>query len=98
MIEGSINYPPYTIAWANTQSRIFRSFPFKTAEEALAWAKEKAESHLNIHQQPVYLITPDHQFKPVTASQLGIPTPPPPPSDQYEDDYDDDNDDDDDDI
>jgi len=89
MIEGTINYPPYTIAWANTQGRIFRSFPFQTPEMALAWAKEKATTHLNIHNQPVYMITPDHQFKPVTAQQLGIPK----PSNEHEDDWNDEDED-----
>ena len=71
MNEGTINYPPYSIAWANTQSRIFRSFPFQSREQAIEWAKVKATSHFNVSNQTVYLVTPDHQFHPLTASDLG---------------------------
>ena len=72
MSEGTVNYPPYTVAWANTQSRIFRSFPFQTREQAIDWAKSKVMSHFNPVSQTVYLITPDHQFKPLSAADLGV--------------------------
>ena len=71
MIEGKVSYPPYTVVWANG-NRVFRSFSFKTAEEAIAWAKTKVGRAFDANGQTVFLVTPEHQFKPLTNADLGF--------------------------